>query len=114
MKGFGGRLRARAKELGLSNSEVARRLGLRQARYSNYVNDDREPDLSTLVRICQTLHISADQLLGIAAPAENESSTDQAIQRVSAVVQTLGPSTVEMVAVMLEAIAEFEQRSGKK
>ena len=45
MKGFGERLRARAKELGLTDSEVARRTGLTQRRNSNYVNETVEPDL---------------------------------------------------------------------
>src|ERR1700750_3131263 len=48
MPGLGARLAARARELGLSNAEVARRAGLSERRFGNYVTDTREPDLHTL------------------------------------------------------------------
>jgi len=44
MQGFGARLMARARELGLSNAEVARRAGLSERRFGNYATDIREPD----------------------------------------------------------------------
>jgi transcriptional regulator with XRE-family HTH domain len=64
MQGLGERLRQRARELGLTDSEVARRLGLSQARYANYVNDKREPDFRTFLNICRILSTSPNRLLG--------------------------------------------------
>ena len=52
---YGDRLRTRARELGMSDSDVAKRLGLAQSRYANYVNENRQPDFATLVRICRVL-----------------------------------------------------------
>ncbi len=72
MRGLGERLKERTRELGLTDSEVARRLGLSQARYSHYANDVHEPDLETLVRIAQTLGMSSDQALGLTPPAEGD------------------------------------------
>lgn len=60
---FATNLRTRAEELGLSNAEVARRAGLSERRYGNYVSGRREPDLATLVRIAQVLDSTPDQLL---------------------------------------------------
>ncbi|MDR3437505.1 helix-turn-helix transcriptional regulator [Telmatospirillum sp.] len=65
MQGLGERLRQRARELGLTDTEVARRLGLSQARYANYVNDKREPDFRTFIDICRILSTSPDRLFGL-------------------------------------------------
>ncbi|PKU23594.1 helix-turn-helix domain-containing protein [Telmatospirillum siberiense] len=66
MEGLGEKLRQRARELGLTDTEVARRLGLSQARYAHYVNDKREPDFRTFIGICRILSISPDRLFGFA------------------------------------------------
>ncbi len=70
MDGLGERLRQRARELGLTDTEVARRLGLSQARYAHYVNDKREPDFRTFVHICRILATTPDHLFGVEAPPE--------------------------------------------
>jgi len=62
MGGIGKNLRKRAKELGLSDTEIARRIGIPQRRYSNYVNDQREPDFRMLKKICNVLGVSYDYL----------------------------------------------------
>lgn len=56
-------MRARAQALGLSDAEVARRSGLSEQRYGNYVRDAHEPDLETLVTIARTLGATLDSLL---------------------------------------------------
>ena len=54
--------------MGLTDTEVARRLGLSQGRYAHYVNDKREPDFQTFVNICRVLATSPDRLLGFDVP----------------------------------------------
>lgn len=61
---LGERLRSRAKELELSDAEVARRAGLGARRYGHYVAGNREPDLQTLIRICEVLATTPNHLLG--------------------------------------------------
>lgn len=56
-------LRRRAKELGLSDAEVARRAGLSERRYGHYVAGTREPDFATFVRICEVLAVTPNDLL---------------------------------------------------
>ena len=51
MRIFAQRIRERARELGLSDAEVARRAGLSERRYGYYATGEREPNLATLVRI---------------------------------------------------------------
>src|SRR5690348_18509619 len=57
------RLRERARELDLSDAEVARRAGLAERRYGHYVRGTREPDLATLLRICAALDVTPNDLL---------------------------------------------------
>lgn len=72
MDGFGRALRQRASEIGLSDAEVARRAGLDEGRYGNYVRDAREPDLATLVKISRVLATTPDALLGVADHTPND------------------------------------------
>ena len=72
MEGVGKILRRRAREDGWSDAEVARRVGIQPRRYSNYVNDVREPDFETFVKICRTLGLEPTdrtrRLVWICAP----------------------------------------------
>ncbi|MFK0692469.1 helix-turn-helix domain-containing protein [Mesorhizobium sp. IMUNJ 23033] len=102
MELFATNLRRRAEELGLSNAEVARRAGLSERRYGNYVSGRREPDLSTLVRIASVLATTPNALL-MARGAEL--SPDELVrQRATAAVNALRADDIERVAVMLEAL----------
>ena len=76
---FAQRLRARARHLGLSDAEVARRAGLGQPRYSNYSNGIREPDLATLVAVATALETTPDRLLGITDGAVGTDPSDRAL-----------------------------------
>ena len=110
MNGFGERLRARAKELGLTDSEVARRLDLSQARYSHYVNGVHEPDLPTLVRIAQVLDISTDRALGVEAPpADDELGPLRA--RIAAAAARMDAFTLRAAVGLVEAIVQAPSRT---
>lgn len=63
MRQFGANLRFRARQLGLTDAEVARRSRISARRYGFYVTGDREPDLATLIRIAEVLDIDIDALL---------------------------------------------------
>lgn len=65
MVDLGKALRERAKELGLTDTDVARRAGLDVGRYGNYSRGSREPDLATLVRISRVLQTTPNALLGV-------------------------------------------------
>ncbi|MGQ0663798.1 MAG: XRE family transcriptional regulator [Pseudomonadota bacterium] len=68
MEGVGRRLRERARKLGFSDAEVARRSGIGARTYSHYVNDKREADYAKLVRICRVLETSPNELFGASSP----------------------------------------------
>ncbi len=103
MDGLGKRLRDRGAALGLSDSEVARRAGLSQARHHNYVAEVTEPDLATLVRICRTLGISPNEALGYDGQVRVPSGDDLSRERVYAAVQAIEGEALTLMADVLEA-----------
>ena len=82
MDGIGSRLRARARALGFSDAEIARRLGFGPSRYTNYVSDLREPDFATLVRICELLETTPNEVLGVGGQAPASSSSEALRERI--------------------------------
>ena len=105
MQGIGERLRARGRALGLTDSEVARRLGLSQGRYSNYVNEVVEPDLGTLVRIAKTLGLTADEVLGMVPPATEDE--EQILRtRIALAAEAMDPVSLQAAAAMFDAAAK--------
>lgn len=102
---FTSNLRRRAEALGLSNAEVARRAGLSERRYANYVAGTREPDLATLLRIAKVLGVTPDPLLGA-----NEVEPDAGSllhDRLILAARTLNESDLEGLVVQAEALAKL-------
>ena len=112
MEEYGERLRARARELGMTDVEVARRLGLAQARYSRYVNGEREPDLRTFVRICRILATTPDAILGVGTPGEGTAESDRLRARIDAALTTMNLSTLRAAAAVLDALAISQLGTG--
>lgn len=102
---YGDRLRARARALGLTDAEVARRLGLAQSRYANYVNGNREPDLATFARICRALATTPDDILGFGAHAGEDAGAGDERKRALAAIEAMGRPALKVAAVVLEALA---------
>ena len=102
MEGFGDRLRARARELGFSDAEVARRAGLGQTRYAGYVTDRHEPDFATLKRICAVLGISASDLLGTPVPTTERAR--ELRDRISSAAEALDERSLEIAAVVVDGL----------
>lgn len=106
MQGMGKRLRARAKALDLTDSEVARRVDVSQPRYANYVNDANEPDLGTFVRICRALETTPDEVLGFReAPEPSERDVFKA--RVDAATESMNTARLRIAAALLSTLARM-------
>jgi transcriptional regulator with XRE-family HTH domain len=105
MDGLGEKLRARARELGVSDTEVARRLGLSQSRYANYVANKREPDFATLVRICRVLGTTPDLLLGFGAIPEASSEDERLRQEIQAALLSMRGKALQIAAEVVAALA---------
>ncbi len=101
-------MRARARELGWSDAEVARRAGLGQTRYAGYVLNQHEPDYATLVRICATLGVSVGGVLG---EVDGGPGGDQALRnRVVGAMGALDPEGLKALAIVTDGLVA---RSGR-
>ncbi len=103
MEPFAANLKKRAEDLGISNAEVARRAGLSERRYGNYVSGRREPDLATLVRIASVLATTPNALLTTETPAETSGELTR--QRAVAALAALPTDDLERIVIMVEALA---------
>lgn len=59
------RIREMRQAQGMSQVELAGRLGVTKQSISNWENDNIQPSIEMLVKLAQTLSVSADYLLGL-------------------------------------------------
>lgn len=105
MEQFATRLRKRAGELGISNAEAARRVGLSERRFAHYVTGAREPDLATLVRIARILETTPNELLGVGAE-HKRSKRSLLRERLQVAARAMDERSLEIVVIQAEALAE--------
>ena len=68
-------LKKARKSAGLSQAEMAEKLGLNLRTYGSYERGERDLSTSLLLNICKTLRISSDELLDTGSTADHEMST---------------------------------------
>src|SRR5260221_13209591 len=110
MDRLGKRLRARAKELGLSDSEVARRAGLEPTRYGHYVAGRRKPEYVTLGRICEVLGVTPNDMLGATEGQSSGSDRSRLTERLAAVATALSDRDLRIAVALAEALLHHERR----
>lgn len=59
------RLREAIKNSGLTQTEIAKQLGITQSTVSKYVRRDKYPSIDTFANLCKILDVSADDILGL-------------------------------------------------
>ncbi|HRI90510.1 MAG TPA: helix-turn-helix transcriptional regulator [Accumulibacter sp.] len=104
MKIFTERLRQRAVDLGISNAQAARRVGILERRYANYITGEREPDLDMLAKIARALETTPDYLLGF-GETPDKGKRAKLIARLNSAARMLPDNELELVAVQLDALA---------
>jgi transcriptional regulator with XRE-family HTH domain len=62
----GANIRYHRMKLGLSTRELAEKLGVQQPNITQMENDQRQPDLDKVVKMCRIFGITPDELLGYA------------------------------------------------
>lgn len=62
---FGNRLKELRLERGLQQEDIAKILNIHRATISRYENNQREPDVNTIINLAQYFEVSSDWLLGI-------------------------------------------------
>ena len=113
MQGLGKRLRDRAQELELSDAEVARRTGLSSRRYGHYVVDRNEPDLATLLRLCEVLNTSPSHLLGTENVGALRGRRRRLTEQIAAALALLDESGLELANSQVQAIVKHRRIRGE-
>lgn len=62
---FNERIKELRLSLGINQVEFGKRLNVSKQCVSNWENDNIQPSIDMLIRICNTFSVSADYLLGI-------------------------------------------------
>lgn len=99
------RLRDRARQLGISNAEAARRVGLDERRYAHYASGRREPDLMTLKAIAERLGTTPDWLLGASSKVEQDPKRGALIARFVNAAAGMTVDELDLCVVQAEAVA---------
>jgi transcriptional regulator with XRE-family HTH domain len=105
MQVFAQRIRERARELGLSDAEVARRAGLSERRYGYYSTGEREPNLATLVRICEVLAATPNDLLLPEGKPPAQSGRERLLARITAATDSLTLPELDLAACLIECVS---------
>lgn len=104
MEIFAKRLRERAKQLGISNAEAARRVGLDERRYAHYASGRREPDLATLKSIAEGLGTTPNWLLGITSDVHSEPKSAELVERFINAARGMTSEQLELCVIQAEAV----------
>jgi transcriptional regulator with XRE-family HTH domain len=110
MRVFAERIRERARDLGLPDAEVARRAGLSERRYSYYATGEREPNLATLLLICDVLAATPNDLLLPEARPPVLSDRDRLLGRIRAATNNQDVGDLELAACQLECLTAHRLR----
>ena len=65
MQNYGERLRKARKQKGLTQTELAEKLGITQKSYQRMETGNHDLKMSTIYQLCKTLEISSDWLIGL-------------------------------------------------
>lgn len=65
MQNYGERLKKARKQKGLTQTELAEKLGITQKSYQRMETGNHDLKMSTIYQLCKTLEISSDWLIGL-------------------------------------------------
>jgi len=105
MDTFSTRLREHVKALGLSGAEAARRIGVGERQFHNYLSGHREPDFATLLQICQRLGAEPNLLLGFNTPDVAPPERASIIVGITGVLPNLSLKTLRSVSGIVGVLA---------
>ncbi|MEE9454681.1 MAG: helix-turn-helix transcriptional regulator [Paracoccaceae bacterium] len=101
---FANKLKTRAKQLGISNAEAARRAGLEERRYAHYAAGRREPDLVTLLAISEALGTTPNWLLGVVENENSDAHKAGLIDRLTNAASGMSREELELCVIQAEAV----------
>ena len=106
---FANRLRARARQLGISNAEAARRAGLEERRYGHYIVGRCEPDLATFKKIAAVLATTPNWLLDAPEPFDTDSEKSVLFERLRNAAGQMTKEQLALCVIQAETAIEHDK-----
>ncbi|MGH7094287.1 MAG: helix-turn-helix domain-containing protein [Stellaceae bacterium] len=94
----------------MSDAEVGRRAGLSERRYGYYATGEREPNLETLVRICEVLLATPNEMLLADSKPKEPTVRERTIARIRAATHDLSLADLELAACQIECPGTHRNR----
>jgi transcriptional regulator with XRE-family HTH domain len=109
---IGAAARAARARLELTQADVAERIDVATEVYGRLERGGMLPSVQTLLKLCNELNISADELLGLAAPSSSSRSHEAPsspperaeVRRLLRTVRQLSPSQVKLLGLVANAL----------
>ena len=107
--GFGARLAALRKQAGLSQSAIAREIGISQRMMAYYEGPTAFPPANLLPAIARTLDVSVEALLGTETAKRKTKAVDTRMQRRLQQIANLPPQERRQIMQLVDAYIERGQ-----
>ena len=108
-----GNIKDAREKSGLTQKDLAEKLGISRAGLSSWELGRTKPDLDTFINLCHVLHIRSDDLLGLAFEQELE-SLPQPVVELAKVLAKLTPGEFSIIRRVALAIAAEKEQFTKK
>lgn len=113
MGNFADTLRRLRKQEGMTQPQLAQRLGISRSTISMYERGEREPDLAQLQRIADLFQADTDQLLGRSTPAEDDYA-NQLFAAYGEVKEIFDQDDIDDVKMFMRLVAERKRQKNAK
>jgi transcriptional regulator with XRE-family HTH domain len=110
---IGAAARAARSRLELTQADVAERIDVATEVYGRLERGGMLPSVQTLLKLCHELHVSADELLGLASHGPSNSRSNEPppspqerpeVRRLLRTVRQLEPSQVKLLGLVANAL----------
>ena len=110
MENLGDRIKSKRKLLGMSQSELAEKVGISYAQVGRYETKDVQPPAKTLVAIASALQVSPDYLLhGTPEEKANHELSDTELIELFKAVEKMESADQEVIKKLIDAFIKKEQ-----
>ena len=111
LEGFGERLAEIRQSRGLTQSDLAEKVGVSQRVIAYYEHAEAQPPGALLVDLAKTLQVSADHLLGLKLPKETKNPKRARLMKRLQRLEKLPPTDLRFVLKMVDGLIDQRSRA---
>jgi transcriptional regulator with XRE-family HTH domain len=111
LEGFGERLAEIRQSRGLTQSDLAEKVGVSQRVIAYYEHAEAQPPGALLVDLAKTLQVSADHLLGLKLPKEAKNPKRARLMKRLQRLEKLPPTDLRFVLKMVDGLIDQRSRA---